>query len=150
MLNVTLIPILEDNYSYIIQSDDAVAIIDPGEALPLIQYCEENNLKPSIIYNTHHHWDHIDGNQEIVDKYNTQIIGPEKDRYRISNMGHGLTHHQDIQFGNTYFKVIETIGHTKNHLCFWFENDKVLFSGDTLFAMGCGRCFEGTPSQLFA
>lgn len=149
MLNVTLIPVLEDNYTYIIRSGDAVAVIDPGEAAPVIRYCEDNNLRPAIIFNTHHHWDHIDGNDEIAQKYKAEIIAPEKDRYRISNMGNGLNHGDTVQFGDTSFQAIETVGHTKNHICFWFTQDKILFSGDTLFSMGCGRCFEGTAEDLF-
>lgn len=149
MLTVKLIPILDDNYTYVIQSVDDIAVIDPGTSAEVIAYCEEHGLTPTIIFNTHHHGDHIEGNAAIAQKYNAKIIGPDKDTDRIPNMSQGMNDGDVIKFGDTFFEVIETVGHTKNHLCFWFKHDKVLFSGDTLFAMGCGRCFEGAPEDMF-
>lgn len=149
MLNVTLVPILEDNYTYILQSGGDVAIVDPGEAAPVIQKLEELGVKPSIIYNTHHHWDHVNGNKEIKQKYNCTIIGPKKDKDRIPEMDQGINDGDPISFGDESIEVIETVGHTKNHLCFHFPESKNLFCGDTLFSMGCGRLFEGNAEDMF-
>ena len=149
MLDVTLVPVLNDNYAYILQSGSAVAVLDPGEADPVIHKLEELGLTPSIIFNTHHHYDHIDGNKKIREKYNAEIIAPKKEQSRIENISRGVEEGDTINFGDEAITVLETPGHTSGHVCFWFKGNKVLFSGDTLFAMGCGRLFEGTAEQMF-
>jgi hydroxyacylglutathione hydrolase len=149
MLKVTLIPILDDNYTYVIQSGEAVGLVDVGEAAPVIKYLEEHDLTPSVIFTTHHHGDHIDGNQAIKDKYGCQIIAPEKDIPRIPNVDQGVNDNDILIFGDEGVQVIETAGHTSNQINFWFKNSSILFSGDTLFAMGCGRLFEGTAEDMF-
>lgn len=149
MLDVTLIPVLNDNYAYILRSGNDIAVVDPGEAEPLIQYLEENNLKPSIIFNTHHHTDHIAGNEAIKEKYGCNILAPEKDKHRISGIDETLQEGDELKFGDENLHIMETPGHTSGHICLWFPDSRVLFSGDTMFAMGCGRAFEGTSEQLF-
>lgn len=149
MLEVTLIPVLDDNYAYILQSGKDIAVVDPGEAEPVIKYLEDNNLKPSIIFNTHHHDDHIAGNAAIKDKYDCKILAPEKDQHRISGIDQTLQEGDELTFGNDALHIMETPGHTSGHICLWFPDSRVLFSGDTMFAMGCGRTFEGTSEQLF-
>lgn len=149
MLDVTLIPVLSDNYAYIIKSGDEAGIIDAGEADPVIQYLEENNLTPSVLFNTHHHPDHIGGNAEIKNKYGVRIIGPQKDEHRIKDMDQGVSEGDALSFGNETVEVMETPAHTSGHICLWFPDSKVVFSGDTLFSMGCGRLFEGTAQQMF-
>lgn len=149
MLDVTLLPILQDNYAYIIQSADKTAIIDPGEAAPIIDYLEKENLSPNFIINTHHHWDHTDGNKEISERYDLQIIAPAKEKSKIDHIDIELKDGDIFEFGDTSFKAIETSGHTQGHLCLSFEQDNVLFSGDMVFAMGCGRPFEGNAEDLF-
>lgn len=149
MLEVTLVPVLSDNYAYIIQSGNDIAVIDPGDAKPIISILEEKNLKPSILINTHHHHDHIAGNEVIKNKYNLKIIGPEKDRHRIPEIDQGLNEGDQLSFGDETTEIIETPGHTAGHICLWLPESKALFSGDTVFSMGCGRLFEGTPEQMF-
>ena len=149
MLNVTLVPILEDNYAYIIQSGERCAVIDPGEAKPIITALEESGLSPQVVLNTHHHGDHVAGNQNIKRNYACKVIGPEKDRDRIPGMDIGINDKDTFSFGDEKMEVIETPGHTAHHLCLYFPNSQVLFSGDTLFSMGCGRLFEGTAEQMF-
>ena len=150
MLEVTLVPILEDNYAYIMQSGNDVAVLDVGEAKPVIVKLEEMGLTPTIIFNTHHHWDHVNGNTEIKKKYNATIIGPEKDKHRIPDIDKGLKDGDVLNFGDETIQITETPAHTSGHICFFFPQSKVLFSGDTLFAMGCGRLFEGTAEELFS
>ncbi len=149
MLNVTLIPILEDNYAYIIQSGDDVGIVDPGDAAPIINKLEELGLTPNYIFNTHHHWDHVNGNKKIKDKYNCRLIAPKEEQDKIKNTDIGLNHGEFFQFSGETIEVIKVSGHTKGHICFYFQNSKTLFSGDALFAMGCGRLFEGSATDLF-
>lgn len=149
MLTVNMIPILNDNYAFIIQSGQHTAIIDPGEADPIIEYLESNNLKPDYIINTHHHADHVDGNQKIAQKYNAKIIAPKKEKEKIGPVDIELSDGEIFDFGDTQFKAIETPGHTQGHLCLSFDKDNILFAGDMVFAMGCGRPFEGTAKDLY-
>ena len=149
MLKVTLIPIFEDNYTYIIQSGNTFGLVDVGDAAPVISYLEEHNLIPSVVFTTHHHWDHIDGLQMIKNKYDVKVIAPEKDRHRIPYMDQGVVENDILTFGDESVIIIETAGHTSNQINFWFKNSNILFSGDTLFAMGCGRLFEGTAEDMF-
>ncbi len=148
-LSVKLIPILDDNYAYILKSENEIAIVDPGQAQPIIDYCEKNNLTPHYIFNTHHHWDHTDGNEELAQKYSLKIIAPLSEKQKIASIDMGLKDGSIFKFGDTSFKAIETKGHTQGHLCFWFENEKILFSGDMIFGLGCGRPIEGSAEDLF-
>lgn len=149
MLNVTLIPILKDNYCYLIQSQNATAIIDAGEAESVITHLEQHKIIPQIIFNTHHHWDHVNGNKKLKKKYNCIIMGPEDEKDKIPLIEKTLSHGNVIDFGDEQIEVMKTAGHTIGHICFYFKNSKILFSGDTLFSLGCGRLFEGTADDLF-
>lgn len=149
MLNVTLIPVLSDNYAYILQSGSDVAVVDAGESAPVIAYLDDQGLSPSVIFNTHHHHDHIGGNRELKKKYGAKIIAPEKDRHRIADIDEGVSEGHKLTFGDEEIEIMETPGHTTGHIVLWFPKSHILFSGDTLFAMGCGRTFEGTAEQLF-
>ncbi len=149
MLNVTLIPILSDNYTYILQSENDVAVLDPGESTAIINFLEEKKLIPSIIFNTHHHYDHIDGNAALKKKYGCKIIAPEKERHRIGNIDQAVSEGDIVTFGDEIIEVMETPGHTSGHICLWAPKSQILFSGDTLFSMGCGRVFDGTVEELF-
>ena len=86
---------------------------------------------------------------KIKEKYNVEIIGPESERKSIPELDTGLKNGDIFNFGDETVEVIETQGHTLGHICFYFKNSKILFSGDTLFSLGCGRLFEGTAEQLF-
>ena len=149
MLDVTLLPILEDNYCYIIQSAGKTAIIDPGEADPILKYLKENNLTPDYIIITHRHWDHIDGIEGIKEKFYIPVIGPEKEKDKIPLISQTLKEGDVFEFGDDQFEIIETPGHTIGHICYYSPQSKILFSADTLFAMGCGRLFEGTAENMF-
>lgn len=149
MLKVTLAPVLDDNYAYILQSGKETAVLDVGEAAPVVKALEEKKLTPSIIFNTHHHGDHIGGNKALQKKYDCKIIAPKKDSHRIANIDQGVSEGDILQFGSETIEIMETPGHTTGHICLWFPESAILFSGDTLFSMGCGRTFEGTAEQLF-
>lgn len=151
MLNIHQIPVLNDNYVYVLhcQESGAVAVIDPGETDPVIDFLEQHSLKPDYILNTHHHWDHTNGNEALRQKYGSQIIAP-KNEARIDNVGQALGQGDHIKIGNAEAEIIATPAHTKTHICFYFQNDKAVFCGDTLFSIGCGRLFEGTAKDMFA
>lgn len=150
MLDIYQIPILNDNYVYVLNEPEAdmTAVVDPGEAQPVIEFLNEHHMKLDFILNTHHHRDHIGGNEVLVDEYGCKIIAPEGED-RIPNTNDRAFEGETVQIGMTSAVVIETPGHTTHHICYWFEQDKALFCGDTLFSIGCGRLFEGTPKQMF-
>ncbi len=149
MLNVTMLPILEDNYTYIIQSGDKIAVIDPGDATPIIDTLEQKNLTLDYIFITHHHWDHTDGASALINKYACDLYAPKKEKNKIESITKTLKHGDNFEFGDELCTVIETPGHTMGHICFHFAQSKILFSADTLFHMGCGRLFEGDANDLF-
>ena len=150
MLKIDIIPCLQNNYSYIIQDSitDMVGVIDPSEFQPVDNFIKKKNLKINFLLNTHHHFDHTGGNLEIKEKYNCKIIGSMKDEKRIPGIDIKLQNNDIFKFGNIEFKIILVPGHTSGHICFYSEKEKIIFTGDTLFSLGCGRVFEGTYSQM--
>ena len=150
-LDVELIPAFSDNYIYLLRdgATGTVAVVDPGDATPVIARLERDGLPLDIILNTHHHADHIGGNAELVKRYGAQLIGPAADAHRIPNLDQAVSEGDTVSVGEAKATVIETPGHTSGHITFWFGDDDALFCGDTLFSMGCGRLFEGTPAQMW-
>lgn len=147
---ITLIPVLKDNYSYFIHAEDgATIIIDPADSKEIIDFLDSRSLQLDYIINTHHHWDHTDGNVGLKKHYNCKIYGPYKDLGRIDGIDEGLKDTQILHLGSCEIQVLETPGHTSGHISLFFKNEKALFCGDTLFSMGCGRLFEGTAEQMW-
>ena len=147
---VEIIPCLSDNYSYLIHETETgiTSIVDPSE----FNACDKiiNKYKKlDFILNTHHHADHIGANLELKRKYNTKILGFNLDKNRIPGIDILLKENQKHKIGNLEFKVIFVPGHTKGHIAFFFEKEKIAFTGDTLFSLGCGRVFEGTHEEMF-
>ncbi len=150
-INVTIIPAFDDNYIYLLQADnDQTAIVDPGEAAPVITALDKHALSLDYILITHHHGDHTGGAIELKEKYNAQIIGPAADEQRISGLDIKLHDQEHFTFGEEEGKALETPGHTTGSMCFYFPKSKLIFTGDTLFSMGCGRLFEGTSEQMWS
>jgi hydroxyacylglutathione hydrolase len=151
---VALIPALRDNYVALLFAPDerSVAIIDPSEAEPVIRYLEDNGLQPLAIFNTHHHPDHVGGNRELQKTYDLPVYGAAGDRDRIPGLTHPMYDGDRVTpAGLGRAGVVWDIpGHTRAHTAFVFADDGLLFAGDTLFAAGCGRLFEGTPEQMQA
>ena len=150
MLKIDIIPCLQDNYSYIVQdtSTGMIGVVDPSEFEPIDNFIKKKSSKINFILNTHHHFDHIGGNLELKKKYNCKIIGSIKDEKRIPGIDIKLQHNDIFKFGNIEFKIILVPGHTSGHICFYSEKEKIIFTGDTLFSLGCGRVFEGTYLQM--
>ena len=151
MLNIEIISCLNDNYSYLLsdKNTNTVVIIDPSDFNPCDKIINKKYNKLDYILNTHHHFDHVGGNQELKEKYKSKILGCEIDKDRIPGIDITLKEKQNFKIGNTSFDVIFTPGHTKGHIAFHFKNEKIIFTGDTLFSLGCGKVFEGTHKQMF-
>ncbi len=147
---VEIIPCLNDNYSYIIHEKETntVSIVDPSE----FEACDKSinkYKKLDFILNTHHHVDHVGANIELKKKYKSKILGSDSDKDRIPGIDIFLKDNQKQKIGNLEFKVIFTPGHTKGHIVYFFNKDKIAFTGDTLFSLGCGRVFEGTYEEMY-
>lgn len=151
MLQITPLPLLKDNYAYFIEDSVSgmCAVIDPGEAGPVWQFLQEKEKKLSYILNTHHHWDHVNGNRDLQRKTDAQIVGFEGDRGRIPGQTIFLKEGDVFCLGAAHAHVLFIPGHTTGHIAYYFEQDDAVFTGDTLFSLGCGRLFEGTPKQMW-
>ena len=149
-MKIEIIKCLNDNYSYLIfeEGTNTVSIIDPSEFKPCDKVIQKYK-KLDYILNTHHHADHVDGNIELKKKYNSKIMGFIDDKDRIPGIDILLKNDQNQKIGNLDFKTIFIPGHTKGHVAFHFKDKKIIFTGDTLFSLGCGRVFEGTHVDMF-
>ena len=150
-MNIKIIPCLKDNYSYLIidQENNIACVVDPSEAEPIIEYLENTQIKLKFILNTHHHYDHVGGNQKLKEKYGASVIGYKGDKERIPEIDILVNDQETWIYKNFEAKIIHIPGHTLGHICFYFYKDESVFTGDTLFSLGCGRIFEGTYSQMF-
>lgn len=148
-MKVIPIPALRDNYIWLIQIENQVLCVDPGEAEPVLQYLEKNDLMLHAILLTHHHADHIGGVPSLLSFYpNIPIYGPSDNR--IPFITEALTsERQTICVLGLTFTLLFIPGHTASHLCFYQKDNHWLFCGDTLFSAGCGRVFDGTMQHLF-
>ena len=151
-MNITPIPCLTDNYSYILEDEVSkiVGVIDPSEAKPIISFLNKKKLKLDYILNTHHHFDHIGGNIDLKKMYNAKVVGFFGDEHRIPGIDITLKDNQKWKFGSSLVNILHIPGHTSGHICFFFEKEQIAFTGDTLFSLGCGRIFEGTHKQMLS
>ncbi len=150
-MKIEIIKCLKDNYSYLIIDEkyNNACVVDPSEAEPIINFVEKKNVKLKFILNTHHHYDHVGGNNALKKKYGTKIVGFKNDKERIPNIDILLENNQIWKSENFEAKIIHIPGHTSGHICFYFIKEKIAFTGDTLFSLGCGRIFEGTYEQMY-
>jgi len=150
-MRIEIIKCLQDNYSYLLIDDTKSigCVVDPGEAAPIIKYIESNNIELKYILNTHHHYDHVGGNLELKKRYNSKIVGFKEDKKRIPEIDILVENNQKWQRENFEAKIYHIPGHTSGHIAFHFFQEKKIFTGDTLFSLGCGRIFEGSYEQMF-
>ena len=150
-MKIEIIKCLKDNYSYLIIDEVTkyACVIDPSEPEPIINFINDNKIKLKFILNTHHHYDHVGGNHDLKKKYGAKVVGFKNDNHRIPNIDISLENNQIWRENNFELKVIHIPGHTTGHICFYFANEKIVFTGDTLFSLGCGRIFEGTYKQMY-
>ena len=150
-MKIKIIPCLKDNYSYLIidEKKNIACVIDPSESGPVIKYLEKNKINLKFILNTHHHFDHVGGNKKLKEKYGANVIGFKGDKDKIPGIDILVDDQEIWKYESFESKIIHIPGHTLGHVCFYFYNDKSIFTGDTLFSLGCGRIFEGTYSQMY-
>ena len=147
---VEIIPCLQDNYSYlIIDENNNACVVDPSEAKPVIDLVERESINLEYILNTHHHYDHIGGNEELKERYNSIVVGYNGDAKRIPGIDVLVENNQVWKGDNFEAKIIHIPGHTTGHISFHFFKEKLIFTGDTLFSLGCGKIFEGTYQEMF-
>ncbi|WP_426417478.1 hydroxyacylglutathione hydrolase [Aestuariirhabdus sp. LZHN29] len=150
MLSLTAVPAFNDNYIWVLSKDGCGWVVDPGDAAPVLNYLENNNLTLEGVLVTHHHPDHTGGIARLLSQYpELEVVGPNNPR--IGSVSRKVSEGDTLELLGCAFKVIATPGHTLDHLCYFSipnGDTPLLFCGDTLFAGGCGRLFEGTAAQM--
>ena len=151
MLDIRQIPVLNDNYVYLVREpkSGAVGVVDPAVAEPILAEAQRLGWRITHILNTHHHGDHVGGNEAIKAATGCTIVGPAHDPDRIPGMAVQVKDGDTYLFGQEAAQVYFVPGHTRGHIAYWFKDSDALFCGDTMFSIGCGRLFEGTPEQMW-
>ena len=146
-LEVVRVPVLSDNYAWLIHDDASgeTVALDPGEARPLLDAAAARGWTIDATWNTHWHPDHVAGNADI----GAPVTAPTAEAAKIGRVDHGVAEGDTVRIGEHRATVIRVPGHTQGHVAYHFADDCLIFTGDTLFAMGCGRLFEGTPADMF-
>jgi hydroxyacylglutathione hydrolase len=152
MLEIRQIACLDDNYGFLVRCTETgqTASIDTPDGKALAAEAGRAGWHIDEIWNTHHHWDHAGGNDFIAQHFGARITAPAAEADKIGHVDTPVSPGETIRLGALEAKVIDTGGHTLGHIAYWFESENILFSGDALFALGCGRLFEGTPEQAQA
>ena len=152
MLSVVRIPVLSDNYVWLLHDDASgeTVVIDPAVADPVLAAAAERGWTISQIWNTHWHGDHVGGNAEIKAATGCRITGPAAEAAKIGTLDRQVGEGDEVRIGDHVAMVMEVPAHTAGHIAYHLAADHIIFVGDTLFAMGCGRLFEGTAEQMFA
>ncbi len=150
-VEVVTVPCLKDNYAYLVRDEGSgkVAVVDAPEAGPIIAALDERGWEPEQIWITHHHSDHIDGVEELRERYGARTVGHVKDRARLPKLDQELSEGETASLGETTARVVDVSGHTIGHIAFLLEDDRVAFTADSLMALGCGRVFEGTHAMMW-
>ncbi|MGF1454998.1 MAG: hydroxyacylglutathione hydrolase [Alphaproteobacteria bacterium] len=148
-MDIALVPCFTDNYAYLLQAGDAVGVVDPGEAGPVLDTLERRGLALSHIFITHYHADHVGGIGALKERFDPVVVGPKAEAAKINGLDVMLAGGDAYAFGPETAEVIDTPAHTSGHISFHFPASKAVFVGDTLFALGCGRLFEGSAEQMW-
>ena len=150
-LEITLFPCLSDNYGLLIHDPESgeTAAIDTPEVAKIEAACTERGWTLTQIWNTHHHLDHTGGNLALKEKHGLSITGPSQIKGRIPGLDKGVSGGDVFSFGRHEVQVISTPGHTVDHIIYYVADAEAAFVGDTIFVLGCGRLFEGSPEDMF-
>ncbi|WP_371226035.1 hydroxyacylglutathione hydrolase [Roseovarius sp. 2305UL8-3] len=150
-LEILTIPCLSDNYAYLLHdpASGETAVIDAPEAGPILDALETRGWTLSHILLTHHHYDHVDGVPALLEKYPAKVIGAAADAHRLPPLHMAVSEGDNVQIGPETGTVIDVSGHTLGHIAFHFPDSQVVFTADSLMALGCGRLFEGTAAQMW-
>jgi hydroxyacylglutathione hydrolase len=148
-MEIVAVPAFADNYLWLVHDEASgeTAVVDPGDAAPVLTEAQKRGWTITQVWNTHWHPDHTGGNLAIREAAGAKVSGPATET--IPGRGVDLREGDEVRLGNHVGRVIEVPGHTLGHIALIFDEDRVAFVGDTLFAMGCGRLFEGTPEQMY-
>ncbi|MBS1074466.1 hydroxyacylglutathione hydrolase [Gluconobacter sp. Dm-73] len=147
-LDIKPIPVLSDNYAWLLTTPKGErAIVDPGEAGPILDEIGEGRL--DMILLTHHHADHTAGTEALRERYGAQVYGPRQNQERLPRLDHAVEDGDVVSLGNTQIQVWFTPGHAVGHVSYVVAEVPALFCGDVLFSLGCGRLLEGTAQELF-
>jgi hydroxyacylglutathione hydrolase len=150
-LRIERIPTFGDNYTYLAICDEtnAAAIIDAPEEEPVVARVQATGADVKLILSTHHHLDHSNANSALAERYGAPVYGHVSDAQRLPGMTNGIDEGDVIQFGNQSARVLFIPSHTTGHVAYYFEEAGVVFTGDMLFAAGCGRLFEGNAQMMY-
>ena len=146
-MEIAVVPCLSDNYAYLLKAGDYCAVVDPSEPGPVDKALAARGWKLTHILNTHHHFDHTGGNMVLKQAHGAVVVGPKKDAGRIPGIDIGVEEAGGWEFAGMKVQVLEVPAHTRGAIT--FVMDGAAFTGDTLFAMGCGRLFEGDPAMMW-
>ncbi len=152
LLTIVPVPAFADNYLWLVHDEESgeTAVVDPGDPAPVLAEAERRGWRISKILNTHWHPDHTGGNLAIKEATGATIIGPKGENGRVPGLEVALKEGDEVRIGEHRARVWEVPGHTLGHIAYVFDDDRLAFVGDTLFAMGCGRLFEGSAGQMKA
>ena len=152
MITAHLVPILSDNYAWLLRcgSTGATAIVDPAEVAPVAAAIDAAGGRLDMILLTHHHGDHLAGTDAIRARYGATVVGARADAHRLPKLDIALAEGDTVSLGAATAQVFETPGHTRGHISFFFPDGNVLLCGDTLFSLGCGRLLEGNAAEMFS
>lgn len=151
-LEVACVPVLSDNYVWLVHDDASgeTLVIDPGDASPVLDAAAARGWTITQVWNTHWHPDHTQGNAAVVAATSAKLTGPKREAEKIAGLDTTVDEGDTLTFAGRTAQVLHMPGHTQGHVVYHFADDGLLFCGDNLFAMGCGRLFEGTPAEMYA
>ena len=151
MIDIHMFPCLQDNYGFLLHCRETgvTATVDTPEVAPIEAALEEQGWTLTHVLNTHHHFDHAGGNEELKARHGCTIVGPKADEARIPGIDICVAQDDVYELGKIKLQVFDVPGHTSGHIAFYAPDAKAAFVGDTIFALGCGRLFEGTPEQMW-
>ena len=152
IFEIVTIKSLSDNYIWLLRNNikNLTAVIDPSDDKDVNEVLLLKNWHLNQIVNTHHHFDHTNGNLKLKNKWKAELIGPEEEKDKIKSIDRYVSDGDKTEIAGLDALVIHTPGHTLGHVMYYLKNEKILFAGDTIFSLGCGRVFEGTMNDMFS
>ncbi|MDD4617228.1 MAG: hydroxyacylglutathione hydrolase [Alphaproteobacteria bacterium] len=149
--SIEILPAFNNNYAFVVSDHDLglAMVVDPGDGEVVSRELKKRDLYPALILCTHHHPDHVGGNETLQQEYDVPVLGPAKEKALIPGISRGVEHKDVVTFSTLRGDVLETHGHTDGSVSYYFPQLKALFCGDTLFTLGCGRLIEGNSQQMW-